>query len=325
MNPLIFINYLIFAIVLSFLMLEMGVAILSLIDFEKYKTQLMGYIAPIWEITGTFGVFYLVNLAATYPGLLPAVDHLYVAPILISVVLIIAKNALLAFSELSSKSSKSYFTIYGVCTLIVMFILFSILTSSVAGTSVNLAETSINPTQFLLNPFNLLFFGALVTLVSLCTIIFFNVKTKDVLKDMKVMGYLVIITLLLLILALVAYTPYIIVNMFNEWYFGLIVFLLLFLITLSHVAESRYSKHLVLAFLIFGVFSFECLEYPTLFNGAVNLNSYVVQQPSASYILLISVLGGIFLTVSLGIFMYIAKKSRRPRPNRPRKPKQSFN
>ena len=59
----------------------------ALFAYEKYKEKLMRYITPIWEVTGTFAVFYVVNFEATFPTLLGVAGTIYAVPLLLAAAL----------------------------------------------------------------------------------------------------------------------------------------------------------------------------------------------------------------------------------------------
>ena len=101
-----FINYGIFSAMLSLLLLETGASMLVLLDYRKYIETVLKYIVPIWEINGTFIAFYVVNLEATYPYMVKLIGTIYVAPVLAGLIIFMAHNAYLAYSEYVSIAEK---------------------------------------------------------------------------------------------------------------------------------------------------------------------------------------------------------------------------
>lgn len=309
MNPLIIINYVLFAALFSLLIIELAGAIISILECDLYRKKVLEYLAPLWEITGTLSVFYLVNLAATYPGLLPAIDYLYLAPILFAAVFLIARDAYLAYSELSleKKENKKHARAYGILTLLTMFLLITILSSSVSGGAVDPINLSVNFPYLLLNGFNILMFEAIITLASACAIVFFDLKYPKILATMAPFS------LALLLMALVIHVPYIIAKAIGNPLYLAPVIILFVLMALVYLYKNKYAKFFAVPFLFAGILTFELLEYPYLFGGAVNLSYFVTPQPTTSYVLLFTLVGGGFLALALSLFFYVHHSKKRKR------------
>lgn len=301
MNILILINYILFASLFSLLIIELAGAIASILDCDLYRKKVIEYLAPLWEITGTLSVFYLVNLAATYPGLLPAIDYLYLAPVLLAVVFLMARDAYLAYSELSleKKENKKHARAYGILTMLTMLLIITILSSSVDGGGVNPVEPSVNFAYLLLNGFNILMLDSIIALASACAIVFFNLKYP------KTLAIMTILSAALLLAALETHAPYMITNMVMNPLTLAPVTILFVLMAMMYLARSQNTKFLVIPFLFIGILTFEFLQYPYIFGRSINLNNFVATPPIASYILLFTIIGGAFLTAALSLFFYI--------------------
>ncbi len=81
MSLLYYLNYGILAAFLSLFFVEVGMAIYALVIYGRYRERIWRYIMPLWEITGTFAVFYGASLIATYPNLMPVIAPIYIGPI----------------------------------------------------------------------------------------------------------------------------------------------------------------------------------------------------------------------------------------------------
>ncbi len=322
MNALVTMNYVIFAIVVSLFILELGVALVSFIDYSKYKNRIMTYIAPVWEITGTFSVFYLVNLAATFPGALPVIDTLYVGPVLLAALALITRDAFLGFSELTGENweTKWFFRIYGVLTVVTMFLLFSVLSSSLSGAAVNLASLAMSPVQLALNPFNIMLFVSVLLLALSCSVVVLGIKPWGSWLDTAAMCGLMALSVLVLFTGLWLYVPYVIADLASAWYLAVPVIVLFLIMLFVYVKDGKYPQVTALAFLIYGIFAFELIEYPSLFGQAVNVMNYITVPPISTYVLVVSALGCVFLAAALGFFAYVRYRDEHPRPTRMRKP-----
>ena len=179
MNFLYLLNYFILSIFLTLFGLEVGIALLFLLPFKKYYIILQKYLAPIWEVEGTFAVFYVVNLIATYPLAVPVIGALYVFPALIGGLFLIARNAFLAYSEYADWHKDVHLKIYSLATIIIAFILTAIVGSAISGNGVNLKIFMPMFMTMFLNPFNLVLFASIALLgIAAASIIFSITELK---------------------------------------------------------------------------------------------------------------------------------------------------
>ncbi len=300
MDILILINQVIFSILLSLLLLELGSALLSLADYEKYKERLTSYIAPTWEITGTFSVFYLVNFEATFPSLLPAIGTMYILPVLVAVTFVIVRDAFLAYTEYigTEKDEKRFARVYGISTIAMMIIITTILSSTISGIGVNLSSLSLNP-LIVLNPYNLLMILSLLAFVAFAAIVFFNIEKRSLLFIS------IIVAFALILFASAAFTPFMLQSLATNPLVVLPSMLLLVAIIVLYWLRKTYAKFLVLPWLFCSVLAFQLIEYPSLFSNSIQISSYITSQASAPYVLIITLAGGAFLAVALSLFVYV--------------------
>ncbi len=300
-----FVNYGVLSAFLVLFMIEAGMAFLAAINYDKFKGLIMPYIVPIWEINGTFAVFYVVNLESTYPSLVPAVGTLFVAPLIFAFVLYAVHNGFLAYSEFIEKKEpeRIFMIIYGISTLIVAFVAVSMLTSSVSGIGLSLTSLSITSYTFFLNGFNLMYFVAIFFLVLTITFILFNVK---MISKFLPLVFLVI-ALLFLFIPTYVYTRYI----FNNFLHYYPIFIVVLLILVGSFLLYYFDKYPLVskALLALGSYAsimyFGGLEYPYFFNGAINASAATVSGPIGVAENYITVIGGLALVIFMGVFIYI--------------------
>lgn len=301
MNILTLENYIVLAAVLSLYILELGAALFLILGYNKYRQRLAAYVAPIWEITGTFTVFYIVSFEAFYPGLLTAVGTLYILPAILILVFIILRDAFLAFSEyMNDKKTETEFSaIYGLSTIIALFLVITVLNSSISGAGVSLSPLSANYTYMILNPFNVLMFFSILALVIACSAIFFGIR------NLKLIISSLFIFLVLLIIALYGYVNYIYLNLVNNFFDLVPALIILLLVFALYLKKSKYTRFLIIPFLFTSILTFEFLEYPFILGGTVNLNSYLTSSANSYYLGIITTIGVIFITIGLGYFVYV--------------------
>jgi cytochrome d ubiquinol oxidase subunit II len=301
-----FVNYGILAAFLVLFMFEVGMAFLAVLNYEKFKGLIMPYIVPIWEVNGTFAVFYVVNLEATYPTLVPAVGTLFVAPLIFSFVIYAVHNGFLAYSEFIEKKEpeRLFMVIYGISTLIVAFVAVSMLTSSVSAIGISLKTLSITSYTFFLNGFNIMYFIGIFFLVLTITFILFSVK---IISKLLPLVFLVI-ALVFFFVPTYIYTHYIFNNFLHYYPVFLIIFLLYAVSFLLYYLE-RYrlvSKALLVLASYASIMYFGVLEYPYFFNGAVNASAATVSGPISVAEDYITVIGGASVVIFMSVFVYLS-------------------
>jgi cytochrome d ubiquinol oxidase subunit II len=301
-----FINYGVLAAFLVLFLIEVGMAFLAAINYDKFKGLIMPYIVPIWEINGTFAVFYVVNLEATYPSLVPAVGTLFVAPLIFAFVLYAVHNGFLAYSEFIEKKEpeRIFMTIYGVATLIVAFVAVSMLTASVSAIGVSLKTLSITSYMFFLNGFNIMYFIAIFFLVLTITFILFNVKMVSKLLPLLFL----VIALVFLFVPTYIYTRYIFNNFLHYYPIFIVVLLILVGSFLLYYLEKYplVSKALLVLGSYASIMYFGGLEYPYFFNGAINASAATVSGPIGVAEDYITVIGGLSVVIFMVVFVYLS-------------------
>ncbi len=302
MNLSYLINYIILGGFISLFLIEVGVAISALALWKTYKNELKHYLTPIWEIDGTFAVFYLVNFEATYPQLLPALGLMYIFPVLFGAAFLIFRNAFIAYSEMTDSISKerSYIIVYAVATLVIAFFAISVLASGVSGAGANLALRTLNVTTMLFNPFSLLLFASAAFIAVFMATVFFNLKPLR-----KIVWLPLIAAILIILLDLYVYVPYMFSNIFNNLIFLSIVIAALILSLVAYYTYSKYTKALAFLGLFLGVIFFGVLQYPYLFGGTTNITAYLNNSAISQYVLIITIIGGMFVLASLAYFIRI--------------------
>jgi cytochrome bd-type quinol oxidase subunit 2 len=276
---------------------------LALGNYKNYNAKVQRYINPIWEVDSTFAVFYLVNFEATFPKLLSLSGTLYVAPLLISFIFLMGRNAAMAYSEYieSHRLEEDYIRLYALCTLIALFLIISVFNSTISGIGVNLSSASLNFVKFFLNPFNLLMVSAFLIFSVYVTSNYFNEYTFRRCNFM-----LMLIGISVVYLALAIYLPYILTNAVRYAIISIpFAAISIFVLYLSISMNKKRSLAAVVWFAI-AVLFFELLQYPYIFGNLVPTTNYLTNSASGQGIAMITAIGGAILVASLSYFIYIA-------------------
>ena len=298
MNELYLINYLIFSIFLTMFLVEVGIAIISLFGYEKYKDRIKRLINPIWEVTGTFAIFYVVNFEVTYPTMLSIVGTAYAVPLLVAAIFIILRNMFIIFSEYigTDKSEHRFRLIYSVSTLIAAILAIATLASGISGIGISPSTSTLTP-SFLFNPFTILILASLV--------LFALSLAESILKPEGFQKIGIVSEILGFAIAYVAVAMYLPgFKIANQTILIAVSTVLLAIAVIIQAAKYKHAGafNMILVFLLINLFG--VATYPYIF-GTTNITSYIATSALATPEILITLIGGAFVAISLVALIYI--------------------
>lgn len=301
MDILYLINYGILAAFLSLLIIETGVGMLSVMDIARYRDSVKKYILPIWGVEGTFGVFYVINSIATYPGIV-AIAAAYMIPILLAALFFLIRTVFIAYSEFifDIKEEHKFRQVYGLSTIFVSFILVAIFCSALSGIGVDASVPSISTVTVLFNPFNILVFVSVALIALFTASVFFHVKSVT-----RPSYIFLPLSMVIFIAAVYLYVPSIYASIQSYYHLlGASVLIMIGVIVLD-ISGSRYTKHAALLWIFASIMMFGVVQYPYLLGGSATYTSFMTNSASAAAIALITLAGGTLLTIALLLFVYI--------------------
>lgn len=305
MNFLYVENYVILAAFLVFFLLEVGIAIISLFDFKIYTSKFKDYLLPLWEIDGTFAIFYVVNLEATYPGALQLVGTVYVVPMLVGGIFLVARNAFLAYSELAKvpKEEKGFLNTYALSTIVIGFIAIMALSSGITGAGVNIKSDTLNLLALFTQPFGFgLFITAALLALSAVALCF------DIRRLRKAAFSFMLLAIAIALLDAYIFAPSLVDNVLHDIYAIPIAFTLVVIIFLVSRHWPDLAKYFVVPFFIVLIAIFGMLQYPYLLGGAVTYPSLMTNTAEGAYVALFTTAGSIVLVIFLGVLFYLFHK-----------------
>jgi cytochrome d ubiquinol oxidase subunit II len=301
MIALYLINHLIFSVFMTLILLEGGFALTALFAYRKYKDRLMRYITPIWEVTGTFAVFYIVNFEATFPTLLGAAGTLYAIPLLIAAALIIIRNAFLVYAQYVGDLVKEgkYLKVYAIATLVALVLVLSVLSSAMTGVGANLT-TGRSTVLMYLNPFNIVVIAsALLISLSFASSLFQIEKFKRVAWIPLALAILFMCVEISLSIAPVS------ANFSSAIPFIAVLGVLVAALAVLQYKGWKHASKLSIFIVIFAINVLGVVEYPYILGG-LNITSYLNNSALTQPILLITLVGGAIVAVSLSYLIYLS-------------------
>ena len=116
-------------------------------NYEKHKTVVLKHIVPIWEITGTMIVFFVVELELIYSGLTPIASYLFIPVIGTFVALLILRNVAIIYAEFVWKKvdSKPLMMFYSGATFLMVIGFVTAVAALLVGNSVSTAIPTLPP------------------------------------------------------------------------------------------------------------------------------------------------------------------------------------
>lgn len=300
-NTLYSINYFIFSVFFTLFMVEIGLALISLFSYDRYKSKIKKVIDPVWEITGTFAIFYLVNFEVSYPTLLVTIGTAYVIPLLLVAILIILRNIFIVFSEQigNDKTEQRFRLIYSISTIAAAIIAIGIFTTGVSGIGISQVTNSLT-SSFLLNPFTLIMLVALL-LISLSLVN--SIIRPSALS--KLGPLLSLIGFGIGLFAAYNYLPNFHASL--QSHIALVAFsiLILAIASIMQLKKFRYSTIFTVLSVLVLINLFGISTYPYILGNS-NVASYMANSAIANAATTITLIGGALVTASMLLFFYLS-------------------
>ncbi|MEM0155324.1 MAG: hypothetical protein QW597_01810 [Thermoplasmataceae archaeon] len=307
-NGIFYLNFLVFGIFAALLCTEIMGAVVLIVWWNKYRKPVLEYIIPIWEITGTFGAFWVVLSDFAFPAIINPLAGLYAAAIMLFLILFVARNASIAFGEYIIKKGwldeRKLYTIYAFVTLLIGIVVLYILSGVIGGYGVNMTDLNVNLAAWFSHPADILFIlGAVIILLGLAPV-FFGVRE---LANMS----LLFTTVGVVISAITVY-------LFEGSGISLMVIIPIIL-TLAPAILFRYgqlvqfltNKLFFIIWLTVDLFFLNFMVYPRAFGQSLAVDSLTTSGPMVYAYFIITLIGGIILAVLIALFSVAVSRKRK--------------
>lgn len=290
----------------TLLITELMGAVLLLVSYEGARKSVLEYVVPIWEVTGTFGAFWVVVSDFAYPSILTPVAYIFAVPLMLFLILIIARNSTIVFGEYIMKKGwldeRKLYLMYSLSTVILSLIVLVILSSIIGGAGIDLFGGKFSAAGWIGAPGSMLFIaGALLIGLGLAPVFY----------DLKPFGFLAVPATLsgifLSVLGFYFYSPALL-----SAYIAIPVVLTLLVPVLyfTSIGKSLVTNKLVfvtLASVI--VFSLNVLVYPYAFGKSLSVDALTTSGPMAQAFLVITLIGGILLGIMIAVYLLMVRRS----------------
>jgi cytochrome bd ubiquinol oxidase subunit II len=312
MNLIFETNYAIFAIFASLLITEIMGSVILLLFYDSTKTKVLEYVVPIWEVTGTFGAFWVVTGDFAFPSLLIPVATIFGALLTIFLITLVGRNATIAFGEFIVKrkwlDAKKLYQGYALSTLLLGVSVLILLSSLVSGAGIVGLTSPFSFTNWLTGgkiPGGSLLFliGTLVIAIGLAPV-FFDLKPfRRKYFPLTVLGVLISIG------AYYLYSPSLVTYLIAIPALLTIVVGLLFIS--DKTAPIVTNKAVFITVLSTIIFSLQSLIYPKFAGQSLSIDALTTTGPMATVFYEITWGGGVLLAIMLGVYLSIVMRQKK--------------
>ena len=298
-------NFAVFAVFTALLMTEIMGSVFLIFFWDKTNKEVIEYSNPIWEVTGTFGAFWVVNSYFAYPGFLVPVARVFGALLIIFLILFVGRNSSIAFGESFTKrkwlSKKVLYRIYAISTLLVGVSVLIFLSALISGRGVDLFAGTFSFGSWISSPGSLPFvIGALILVVGLAPV-FFSLKSfRKIVLPVTGLGLVISVASYNLNSAKLVSAWIVIPTILT------IVISLLFLS--DKTAKIVSNKAVFITLLSIIIFSLQFLIYPSMLGQTLTVDSVTTSGMVASVYLVMTAVGGALVTVMLAFYILIAMR-----------------
>jgi cytochrome d ubiquinol oxidase subunit II len=298
------VNYAVFAVFATLLITEIMGAMLLLTAWEATKRRVLDYIVPIWEITGTFGAFWVVTSYFAYPTLLIPVSDIFAPLLIIFLILFVARNASIAFAEFILKrrwlDEVKLYKAYALSTMALGLILLILVSALVGGQGVDLATSSFSLASWMTAGSVVFVLGTLLLGAGLTQAFFDVAPLRRLILPLTCSGT-----------ALSVISYYLMSSALLTWWMVVPVMLILaagLLYLWPKTARILANKAVFILVTCIAVFSLQPLIYPKVIGQTLPVDAVTTSGTMESAFLSASVVGTVILAVMIGLFIVVAAR-----------------
>jgi cytochrome d ubiquinol oxidase subunit II len=302
-NGVFEVNYAAFSVFAALLITEIMGAVGLLIAWPS-RSKVLDYIVPIWEVTGTFGAFWVVTGDFAYPGLLVPVSAIFTPLLIIFLILWVARGASIAFAEFITKrgwlDEAKLFKSYAVSTVVLGLVVLVLLSALVGGQGVDLASGSFSILSWTTAGSVVFVMGTLLMAVGLAPVFFDLSALRGLVLPLALIGVLLsVISYWLMSPGLL--TPWMAFPVLLTLAAGL-------LYQWPRTAKIVANKAVFLVVLSVIVFSLQPLVYPKAIGQALAIDAVTTTGAMADAFFSITAVGGVLLVLMLAVYVVVAAR-----------------
>lgn len=305
-SAIFLVNFFVFSVFATLLITELMGSVLLLLFWKAASSRVLEYIVPIWEVTGTFGAFWVVITDFAFPNVLIPASRIYAVAFMLFLILFIARNSTIVFGEYINKKGwldhKKLYQMYSVSTIALGIIALTIFSSIISGGGVYLGAGYFSVTGWLSNPGSIAFIlGALLIGVGLAPVFYNLLPFKGITLPVTVIG--VAISTVSFYLS----SP----GLITAWIAVPIVLTIAVPILFIYEKTTKLvANKLVFSFVATVIiFSLYPLVYPAAFGRSLSVDAITTTGPMSAAFTTITIVGGIILAVMIYVYLVAVRRS----------------
>jgi cytochrome d ubiquinol oxidase subunit II len=279
-------------------------AVLLLTAWETTKKRVLDYIVPIWEITGTFGAFWVVTGDFAYPSLLIPVAELFAPLLTIFLILFVARSSSIVFAEFIIKKrwldEVKLFKAYAVSTIVLGLVLLMLVSALVGGQGVDIRTSSFSLASWATAGSIVFLLGTLLLSAGLAPAFFDLAPFRRLILPLTGAG---------IVLSVLSY--YLMASALLTWWMTIPVLLTLGLGLLylwPKTMRILANKAVFILVVCVAIFSLQPLVYPKVIGQSLSIDLVTTSGTMENAFLLAGGLGAILLAVMIGIYIMVAAR-----------------
>ena len=312
MNLIFETNYAIFSIFASLLITEVMGSIMLLLLYDTAKAKVLEYVVPIWEVTGTFGAFWVVTGDMAYPNLLIPIATIFGALLTVFLVLFVARNTTIVYAEFVVKrrwiDERKLYKGYAISTLLLGVTVLVLISALVSGAGV-LSNPSPLSTVFDLGAWaskagSWLFMAGTLLIGMGVAPIFFDIRSLA-----KRLVPLAIVGVLVSVGSYYEYSSSLVTS-----YIAVPVLLTLAVAVLyisGKTAGIVTNKAVFITLLSIIIFSLQPMIYPSFVGQGLSIDALTTTGPMVTVFYETTWVGGALLALMLFVYVWMAYRQRR--------------
>jgi len=303
MNGIFEVNYAAFSVFATLLITEIMGAVGMLIAWPS-RGKVLDYLVPIWEVTGTFGAFWVVTGDFAYPALLVPVSAIFAPLLIVFLILWVARGASISFAEFITKRAwldeEKLYKSYAVSTIVLGLVVLVLLSALVGGQGVNLTTGSFSIVSWATAGSVVFIIGTLLLAVGLAPVFFDLSALRNLIIPLSGLG------VVLSVLSYWLMSP----GLLTPW----MAVPVLLTLAVAALYGWRMTSKLVtnkvafLAMLSIIIFSLQPLVYPNAIGKALSIDAVTTTGAMADAFFSITAVGGILLALMLTFYVVVAAR-----------------
>ncbi len=306
-NLIFYIDFAVFSVFATLLITEIMGSLLLLISYEKVRKKVLSYIVPIWEVTGTFGAFWVVVSDFAFPSILIPAAHIFAVGFMLFLILIVARNSTIVFGEYIIKhgwlDEKKLYKGYSLSTIILGLIVLVIVSVFISGAGVDLTGGTLSIVGYISSPGSILFIaGALLIALGLAPV-FFDLREFSFLSIPSTTTGVLLSTVVYALYSTALLTPYIAIP-------AVVTIAVPILYYLKSGTKLASNKFVFISLVSLVIFTLNSTVYPDSFGRTVNVDAITTSGPMAGAFLVITVIGLFLLSLMIVVYVLMVQRAR---------------